>query len=89
MFSAALGGEVFVRGVVGGARWVRVPSGLIAVVALILRVGLLFARRHAPRDSLRREFPLAILAPLVTSVLMLDGRPSRLDGALLLGLLLV
>jgi cation:H+ antiporter len=121
---AALGGELFVRGVVGVARWARVPAGLIAVtvaafatsspelavaisaaeqgtpsialgdalgsnianVALILGIALLFAKIRAPRDSVRREFPLALLAPLLTGVLILDGRLSRLDGVLLLAL---
>jgi cation:H+ antiporter len=58
----------------------------IVNVALILAAVLLIAPLHAPRDSTRRDFPVALIVPIATGVLMLDGVISRLDGLMLLGL---
>lgn len=123
---AGIGGELFVRGVVGVASWARVPAGIVAAtfaafatsspelavsvtaalagspnialgdalgsnvvnVALILGLALLVSGIRAPRDSVRRDFPVALVAPGVTAALALDGRLSRLDGAILFGLFL-
>lgn len=120
---AGLGGELFVRGAVGLAQWMRVSAGIIgATVAafatsspelavsvsaavegkpqialgdaigsnivnmgLVLAVALLMAGIRAPRDDIRRDFPLALLAPFVLALFVWDGQVSRLDGALLLG----
>jgi cation:H+ antiporter len=123
---AALGGELFVRGAVGLARWAKVTPAMVAVtvaafatsspelsvainsalagrpqialgdslgsnvvnVALILGTALLISGIRTPRDSLRRDFPAAIVVPLVTVVFVADGELSRLEGlALLLGFL--
>jgi cation:H+ antiporter len=123
---AAIGGEFFVKGAVGIARWARVSPGLIAVtvaafatsspelsvsvssalagtpeialgdalgsnvvnVALILGSALAIAGIHSPRDTLRRDFPVALVVPLVTVVMAADGTLSRLDGlGLFLGFL--
>jgi len=119
---AGLGGELFVRGAVGLARWARVSPGIIGAtvaafatsspelavsvsaatagrpqialgdalgsnivnVALILGIALLLSGIRAPRDDIRRDFPLALLAPLAVALLIFDERLSRLDGALLL-----
>lgn len=119
---AAIGGELFVRGVVGIARWARVSAGIIGAtfaafatsspelsvsvnsalagtpqialgdalgsnvvnVGLILGLVLLIAPLHASRDSVRRDFPVAILVPLVLGLLALDGELSRMDGAIML-----
>ncbi len=121
---AGVGGELFVRGVVGIAQWARVPAGLVGAtvaafatsspeltvaitaaragtpeialgdalgsnvvnIALILAIALLGGALHAPRGSLQRDFPAALLAPIVIGLLIFDGRLSRLDGVLLLGL---
>ncbi|MCX7628073.1 MAG: calcium/sodium antiporter [Methylophilaceae bacterium] len=121
---AAVGGELFLRGVVGIARWLRVSPGIVGAtfaafatsspelsvsvnaalsgtpqialgdalgsnvvnIALIMGLALLFAPLHAPRDSLRRDFPVALLVPVLTAMLAKDGVLSRVDGALLLGL---
>ena len=119
---AAIGGELFVRGTVGLARWARISPGIVAAtvaafatsspelsvsigsavagkpqiglgdalgsnvvnVALILGCALLVAGLQSPRAALRRDFPTALLVPVVTAVLLLDGTLSRLDGVLLL-----
>jgi cation:H+ antiporter len=53
-------------------------------VALILALALCISGIKAPRHSIRRDFPLALLVPVVIGFLSLDGRLSRLDGLLLL-----
>lgn len=118
---AALGGEFFVKGAVGIARWARVSPGIVAVtvaafatsspelsvsvnsalagtpqialgdalgsnvvnVALILASSLVMAGIRSPRDTLRRDFPIALGVPLVTAVLASDGVLSRTEGAAL------
>lgn len=54
-------------------------------VALILGIALTFSAMHSPRGSVQRDFPVALLVPLLTAALLLDGTLSRIDGALLLG----
>lgn len=123
---AAIGGELFVRGVVGIARWARVSAGIIGTtvaafatsspelsvaitaamagepqislgnalggnvvnVALVLAITLLISGIQCPRDNVKRDFPVALITPLVIGVLALDGVLSRLDGLLLLGMFL-
>jgi cation:H+ antiporter len=118
---AALGGELFVRGAVGIARWARVSPGIVAVtvaafatsspelsvainaalagtpdialgnalganvvnVALILGVALAIAPIRSSRDTVRRDFRVAVAVPLVTALLVYDGELSRLEGAAL------
>jgi cation:H+ antiporter len=55
-------------------------------VALILALALLFSGIQSPRDSVKRDFPVALLVPVITGVLFLDGVLSRLDGLLLLSM---
>lgn len=55
-------------------------------VSLILGVALVISGIQSPRDSLKRDFPVAALVPILTGVLFLDGVLSRLDGLLLLGM---
>lgn len=119
---AAIGGELFVRGVVSLARWARVAPGIIAAtfaafatsspelsvsitsalaakpqialgdalgsnvvnLALILGLALLISPIHASRDSMRRDFPIALLVPLLLGALAYDGMLSRADGVILL-----
>lgn len=121
---AGAGGELFVKGVVGIAKWARVPAGIVAVtlaafatsspelsvstnaalagtpqiglgdaigsnvvnIGLILGLALLFGAIDVPRDSIRRDMPVAILVPVLTALLILDGILSRLDGLLMLAL---
>jgi len=124
VFCAGIGGELFVRGVVGIARWARVSAGIIGAtvaafatsspelsvaitaamagkpqislgdalgsnvvnVALVLAISLLISGIQCPRDSVKRDFPIALITPVVIGVLAFDGVLSRLDGLLLLGM---
>lgn len=123
---AAAGGELFVRGAVGIARWLRVSPGIVGAtvaafatsspelsvavsaalaggpqialgnalgsnvvnVALILGIALAVSPIGSPGGSMKRDFPVALLAPAVTALLLIDGVLSRLDGLLLLGMFL-
>lgn len=53
-------------------------------VALILGLALTIAPLRSPRDALRRDFPVALMVPVITGALFLDGELSRTDGAVLL-----
>lgn len=124
LLCAGGGGELFIRGTVGLAKWARIPSGIIAAtiaafatsspelsvsinaasagkpqialgdalgsnvvnVGLILGLALLFGGIQATRDSIRRDFPVALIAPIVLAIMAMDGEVSRLDALLLLGL---
>lgn len=119
---AGMGGELFVRGSVGLASWMRISPGIIGAtvaafatsspelsvsinsalagkpqialgdalgsnvvnVALILAIALLVSPIHSPRGSLKRDFPVALMVPLATGLLFLDGELSRVDGVMLL-----
>lgn len=54
-------------------------------LALILAVALVISGIQCPRGSVRRDFPVALLVPVIAGVLLLDGELSRADGLLLLG----
>lgn len=58
-------------------------------VALILAIALIISGIQSPRDSVKRDFPVALLAPVITGVLFLDGELSRRDGLLMLGAFVV
>lgn len=53
-------------------------------VALILATALLIAPIQAPRSNIKRDFPVALLVPVILAVLLIDGRLSRIDAALLM-----
>jgi len=55
-------------------------------VALILGLALVISGIQSPRDSLKRDLPVALFIPVVTGVLFLDGVLSRVDGMLMLGM---
>jgi cation:H+ antiporter len=57
-------------------------------VALILALALVISGIQSPRDSVKRDFPVALLVTLITGVLSLDGELSRVDGLLLLSMFL-
>jgi cation:H+ antiporter len=52
-------------------------------IALVLGLALLVGPIAAPRESTRRDVPFAVIVPLATIVLALDGTLSRLNGATL------
>jgi cation:H+ antiporter len=55
-------------------------------VALILGSALLIGTLHAPRGTIKRDFPTALVVPVVIAVLLVDGELSRIDGLLLLAM---
>jgi len=56
-------------------------------VALILGATLVISGIQCPRASVKRDFPVALLVPIVTGILvLLDGEVSRLDGILMLAM---
>ncbi len=60
----------------------------IVNVALILALALVISGIQSPRDSVKRDFSVALLIPIITGVLFLDGELSRLDGLLMLAMFL-
>lgn len=124
---AGIGGELFVRGLVGLSHWIRLSPGIISVtiaafatsspelsvsinaaleaspqlalgdalgsnvvnIAFILAIALIISGIRCPRNSVKRDFPVAIFVPLITGLLVMDGQLSRLDGILLLGVFVV
>lgn len=123
---AGFGGEFFVRGSVGLARWMRVSPGIVGAtvaafatsspelsvsinaalagtpqialgdalgsnvvnIALILGLVLMYSGIQGSRDSLKRDFPVALSVPVITGILLLDGALSRTEGVLLLSIFL-
>jgi cation:H+ antiporter len=53
-------------------------------VALILGAALVISGIQSPRSGVKRDFPVALLVPIITGVLFLDGELSRVDGVLML-----
>lgn len=125
---AAIGGDFFVRGVVGLAHRIRVSPGIIGAtlaafatsspefsvsvtaavagvplialgdalgsnvvnVALVLGGVLLISSIQTPGNDLpQRDFLVALLTPIATGVLLLDGVISRGDGIFLLSLFVI
>ena len=122
LISAALGGELFVRGLIGLARRSGVPVGIIGStlaafatsspelsvainsavagapelalgdaigsnivnVSLVLGLPLLISGLAAPPDAVRRDLPVAFLAPLVTAAFLFDGALSRIEAGIML-----
>jgi cation:H+ antiporter len=60
----------------------------IVNVALILGIVLTISGIEAPRDTIRRDFTVALLVPIMTGILLLDGILSRFDGFLMVTLFL-
>lgn len=58
-------------------------------IALILAIALVISGIQGSRDAVKRDFPVALLVPAITGLLLLDGELSRLDGGLLLGVFCV
>ena len=119
---AGVGGELFVRGVVGIALWARISAGIVGAtvaafatsspelsvaissalakkpeislgdalgsnvmnVALMLAIPIIMKGIKSSPNSVQRDYPFALFAPILTVILALDGELSRLDGVLLL-----
>jgi cation:H+ antiporter len=79
---------VGVRASLAGAPQVSLGDVLgsnVVNVALILALALCVSGIVTPRQSVKRDFPVAILVPIAIGLLALDGWLSRWDGFLLLG----
>jgi cation:H+ antiporter len=77
---------VGVRAALAGAPQISLGDVLgsnVVNVALILALALCISGVVTPRQSIKRDFPVAIFVPIVIGLLSLDGRLSRLDGFLL------
>lgn len=57
-------------------------------IALILGIALLMSDIQCSRETMRRNFPLALIVPLVITAMSFDGVLSRVDGIMLLLLFL-
>lgn len=71
-----------------GATEISVGDALgsnVVNIALILGAVLALAPLSCPRDSLRRDFPMALAAPGLLAILLLDGHLGRGDALVLLG----
>lgn len=124
---AAIGGDLFVRGVVGLGHWARISPGIVGAtlaafatsspelsvalhsatagrpeialgnalganvvnISLILAIALVLTSMRSTREAIRREYIVALLAPLLTGLLILDGELSAFDALLLLLLFVV
>lgn len=60
----------------------------IVNLGAVLGIALLISSTAAPREGMKRDFPVALLTPFVIGLLAMDGNLSRLDGFVLLGLFL-
>lgn len=56
----------------------------IVNASLVLGAALLISAMRCPRGSIRRDFPAALLTPVLTGVLAVDGEVSRGDGVVLM-----
>jgi cation:H+ antiporter len=54
-------------------------------IALILGLALVISPIKTPKESVKRDYSVAILVPIVTALLFIDGQISRVDGLLMLG----
>lgn len=124
---AAWGAELFVRGAVGIAFWLRIAPGIVGAtvaafatsspelavgvsaalngvpqiafgdvlganivnVGLVLALAVLISAMKCPRDSIRRDFSAALLTPVLTAALAVDGEISRVDGVVLLAVFFI
>jgi cation:H+ antiporter len=53
-------------------------------VALILGTALAISGIQSPRAGVKRDFPVALLVPIISGVLLLDGELSSVDAVLML-----
>jgi cation:H+ antiporter len=58
----------------------------IVNITLILGIVLTISGIKAPRDTIRRDFTVALLVPVITGILLFDGLLSRFDVFLMITL---
>ena len=79
--------SVAVASALAGESTIALGDGLgsnVVNVALILGLALLVSGIQSSRDSVRRDFPVALLIPVLTGALLIDGLLSRSDGCVML-----
>jgi cation:H+ antiporter len=79
--------SVAITSAVAGSPQIALGDALgsnVVNVALILGCALAISGIQTPRSGLKRDFPVALLVPVVTGALLLDGLLSRIDGAMML-----
>lgn len=119
---AAVGGEAFLKAILGAAVHLRVPKVVVAStlaafatsspeltvssvaamsgqpeiglgdalgsnvvnIALVFGLALLFGAVHTTREEFGRDYILALAAPVLAFLFVLDGRIERVEGAALL-----
>ena len=84
--------SVAVASALAGESAIALGDGLgsnVVNVALILGLALLVSGIQSSRDSIRRDFPVAVLVPVLTGALLIDGVLSRTDGCVMLAVFLV
>jgi cation:H+ antiporter len=57
-------------------------------IALILAIALLISNIKTTRESIKRDFPVALFIPLLTLLLFIDNNFSRLDGIITISIFL-
>lgn len=78
--------SVAVRSALAGTPQIALGDSLgsnVVNVALILAIAILITTIPASRDCLKRDLPVAVFVPLLTSLLFLDGVLSRFDAFVL------
>lgn len=58
-------------------------------VALILGIALCISGIKSPRESIKRDFPVALFIPVITGIFAYDGVISRVEGAILLSIFII
>lgn len=58
-------------------------------VALILGIALVISNIRTPRANIKRDYSIALLVPVLTALLFLDGVLSRVDGVIMLAVFTV
>lgn len=81
--------SVAVNAAIAGNPQIALGDGLgsnVVNISLVLGIALCFGSIPARRAEVRRDWVIAMLAPILTGLFALDGEISRLDGIILLAL---
>jgi len=79
--------SVSIRAALSGTPQIALGDALgsnIMNVAFILGLALVISGIQTPRHTVKRDFPVALLTPGITGVLLVDGELSRIDGLLMM-----
>ncbi|MBL7682086.1 MAG: calcium/sodium antiporter [Flavipsychrobacter sp.] len=81
--------SVAVNAAIAGKPQIALGDGLgsnVVNVSLVLGIALCFGALPARRAEVRRDWVIAMFAPILTGLFAFDGEISRIDGFILLGL---